>query len=180
MAKAIWRDKVLAESDRFELVEGNVYFPPETLDRRRVKALLVLSRPDLAAQLIAGYQAWRDRPEKLIVRVDRTDPSKNIVRGFRAFGRLLDHLEAVESARQLSIGRSQRYSPYGSGRRGAAGRRLSSGQCHALEIPAGLERAGRIDLLPARRPPGAPIVGSSALFPRPRAGGVHPSIDGPF
>ena len=38
MAKAIWRDKVLAESERFELVEGNVYFPPETLDRRYVKA----------------------------------------------------------------------------------------------------------------------------------------------
>ena len=31
-----------------------------------------------------------DRPEKLIVRVDRTDPSKNIVRGFTAFGLLLD------------------------------------------------------------------------------------------
>jgi trehalose 6-phosphate synthase len=31
-----------------------------------------------------------ERPEKLIVRVDRTDPSKNIVRGFRAFGILLD------------------------------------------------------------------------------------------
>jgi trehalose 6-phosphate synthase len=33
-----------------------------------------------------------DRPgeRKLIVRVDRTDPSKNIVRGFRAFGRLLE------------------------------------------------------------------------------------------
>jgi trehalose 6-phosphate synthase len=31
-----------------------------------------------------------DRPEKLVVRVDRTDPSKNIVRGFRAFGILLD------------------------------------------------------------------------------------------
>jgi trehalose 6-phosphate synthase len=30
------------------------------------------------------------RPEKLIVRVDRTDPSKNIVRGLRAFGILLD------------------------------------------------------------------------------------------
>jgi len=37
MAKAIWRDKVLAESDRFELVEGNVYFPPETLNRSYVK-----------------------------------------------------------------------------------------------------------------------------------------------
>jgi trehalose 6-phosphate synthase len=30
------------------------------------------------------------RPEKLVVRVDRTDPSKNIARGFRAFGILLD------------------------------------------------------------------------------------------
>ena len=28
------------------------------------------------------------RPEVLIVRVDRTDPSKNIVRGFRAFALL--------------------------------------------------------------------------------------------
>jgi trehalose 6-phosphate synthase len=30
------------------------------------------------------------RPEKLIVRVDRTDPSKNIVRGFRAYELLLE------------------------------------------------------------------------------------------
>jgi len=30
------------------------------------------------------------RPERLIVRVDRTDPSKNIVRGLEAFGLLLD------------------------------------------------------------------------------------------
>jgi trehalose 6-phosphate synthase len=35
-------------------------------------------------------EATLDRPEKLIVRVDRTDPSKNIARGFRAFGILLD------------------------------------------------------------------------------------------
>ena len=31
-----------------------------------------------------------DRPEILVVRVDRTDPSKNAVRGFEAFGRLLE------------------------------------------------------------------------------------------
>jgi trehalose 6-phosphate synthase len=31
-----------------------------------------------------------DRPEKLVVRVDRADPSKNIVRGFHAFSLLLD------------------------------------------------------------------------------------------
>ncbi len=30
------------------------------------------------------------RPELLVLRVDRTDPSKNVVRGFRAFGLLLD------------------------------------------------------------------------------------------
>jgi trehalose 6-phosphate synthase len=30
------------------------------------------------------------RPERLIVRVDRTDPSKNIVRGFHAFGLMLE------------------------------------------------------------------------------------------
>ncbi len=34
------------------------------------------------------------RPEKLLLRVDRTDPSKNIVRGFRAFDQFLyDHPE---------------------------------------------------------------------------------------
>jgi trehalose 6-phosphate synthase len=37
------------------------------------------------AVLAAGRDLARDRPEKVILRVDRTDPSKNIVRGFRAF-----------------------------------------------------------------------------------------------
>jgi trehalose 6-phosphate synthase len=32
----------------------------------------------------------RRRPEFLVLRVDRTDPSKNVVRGFRAFGLYLD------------------------------------------------------------------------------------------
>ncbi len=31
----------------------------------------------------------RTRPERLILRVDRTDPSKNVIRGFHAFDRLL-------------------------------------------------------------------------------------------
>ena len=34
----------------------------DPVDRRRVKAVLILSRPDLAAQLLAAYQAWRERP----------------------------------------------------------------------------------------------------------------------
>jgi trehalose 6-phosphate synthase len=42
------------------------------------------------AVLRAEQVILADRPEKLVVRVDRTDPSKNIVRGFRAFELYLD------------------------------------------------------------------------------------------
>ncbi len=34
MPRAIWNGKVIAESDRFETVEGNVYFPPEAIKRQ--------------------------------------------------------------------------------------------------------------------------------------------------
>ena len=37
MARASWNGTVLAESDRFEVVEGNVYFPPEALRREAVR-----------------------------------------------------------------------------------------------------------------------------------------------
>jgi trehalose 6-phosphate synthase len=43
-----------------------------------------------APVLSAEREILADRPEKLVVRVDRTDPSKNIVRGFRAFELYLD------------------------------------------------------------------------------------------
>jgi trehalose 6-phosphate synthase len=42
------------------------------------------------AVLRAEREILADRPENLVVRVDRTDPSKNIVRGFRAFELYLD------------------------------------------------------------------------------------------
>lgn len=45
-----------------------------------------------------------DRPELLVVRVDRTDPSKNIVRGFRAFGLMLErHPELRGRVRMLAL-----------------------------------------------------------------------------
>jgi trehalose 6-phosphate synthase len=40
--------------------------------------------------LAAERELVERRPEKLILRVDRTDPSKNVVRGFRAFELYLD------------------------------------------------------------------------------------------
>lgn len=33
MAKAIWNDVVLAESDVFEEVEGNIYFPADSVNK---------------------------------------------------------------------------------------------------------------------------------------------------
>jgi uncharacterized protein (DUF427 family) len=37
MAKATWNGTVLAQSERYEVVEGNIYFPPEALLRERVR-----------------------------------------------------------------------------------------------------------------------------------------------
>jgi trehalose 6-phosphate synthase len=45
---------------------------------------------DDEAVLAAERAIVANRPEQLVVRVDRTDPSKNIVRGFRAFELFLD------------------------------------------------------------------------------------------
>ena len=33
MAKAIWKNTILAESDTFEVVDGNIYFPAASLRR---------------------------------------------------------------------------------------------------------------------------------------------------
>ncbi|HZR81098.1 MAG TPA: DUF427 domain-containing protein [Candidatus Binatia bacterium] len=38
MPKATWRGKVIAQSERFETVEGNVYFPPSALVREHFRA----------------------------------------------------------------------------------------------------------------------------------------------
>ena len=38
MPKAMWNGVVLASSDRCAVVEGNQYFPPDSIDRRYFKA----------------------------------------------------------------------------------------------------------------------------------------------
>ena len=37
MARATWNGAVIAESDRFEVVEGNVYFPPDAVRREYLR-----------------------------------------------------------------------------------------------------------------------------------------------
>ncbi|MGO4212502.1 DUF427 domain-containing protein [Terriglobus sp. YAF25] len=38
MAKAVWNGQLLAESDNFETVEGNIYFPEETVKREFLRS----------------------------------------------------------------------------------------------------------------------------------------------
>ena len=58
---------------------------PISVDPLEFDALADDSRVHEAAETLLEVE-----PERLILRVDRTDPSKNIVRGFTAFGRFLD------------------------------------------------------------------------------------------
>lgn len=37
MARAIWKGRVVAESERTETVEGNVYFPPDAVRREYLR-----------------------------------------------------------------------------------------------------------------------------------------------
>jgi trehalose 6-phosphate synthase len=70
------------------LLEGRtveVHARPISVDPEEFDALA-----ESEAVLVQEAQLRENRPEKLIVRVDRTDPSKNIVRGFRAYELLLE------------------------------------------------------------------------------------------
>jgi len=58
---------------------------PISVDTAELDALAL---DDAVVQRQAALQ--RDRPERLVLRVDRTDPSKNILRGFQAFELLFD------------------------------------------------------------------------------------------
>ncbi len=68
------------------------------------------------------------RPEQLVLRVDRIDPSKNIVRGFEAFALLLERHPELHGR----VGDASRCSPRRGedipGVRGVRGRRRASGR----------------------------------------------------
>jgi uncharacterized protein (DUF427 family) len=37
MKRAMWKNKIIAETEVFEVVEGNIYFPPESVKREFLK-----------------------------------------------------------------------------------------------------------------------------------------------
>ncbi|MFL5934068.1 MAG: trehalose-6-phosphate synthase, partial [Gaiellaceae bacterium] len=80
-AEANFQDSVVDHDDRRSLVTVH----PISVDAAEFDEL-ALSEPVLAAE----QELVARRTEQLVLRVDRTDPSKNIVRGFRAFELYLD------------------------------------------------------------------------------------------
>jgi trehalose 6-phosphate synthase len=66
------------------------------------ESLHAFARTEEVAQERAALQ--RSRPDQLVVRVDRADPSKNVVRGFLAMDQLLvDHPELVGRVTMLAL-----------------------------------------------------------------------------
>jgi trehalose 6-phosphate synthase len=94
-----WRRNFIRSCVDIVEAEGDFVDVSATYDDRRVVATChpisvdpaefdeLASSPEV---LELERQIEASRPEQLILRVDRTDPSKNVVRGFRAFERLLE------------------------------------------------------------------------------------------
>ncbi len=96
-----WRDAFLASCAELGLDPGGtrVAAHPISVDVDEFEALA-----QSPAVLEEERRLVATRPEQLIVRVDRTDPSKNVVRGLQAFGLLLDrHPELRGRVRMLAL-----------------------------------------------------------------------------
>ncbi|HYX76219.1 MAG TPA: trehalose-6-phosphate synthase [Gaiellaceae bacterium] len=80
-AEADFASGVVSYDDRSSLVTVHpISVDPDEFDELAVSPAVLEAERELVAR----------RPEKVVLRVDRTDPSKNIVRGFRAFELYLD------------------------------------------------------------------------------------------
>jgi trehalose 6-phosphate synthase len=108
-----WRRNFLGSSADIVGAESNFMDGTAEYDDRRVLAACHPISVDpaefdelasSAEVLELERQLAESRPERLVVRVDRTDPSKNVVRGFRAFERLLeDHPELHGTVSMLAL-----------------------------------------------------------------------------
>jgi trehalose 6-phosphate synthase len=108
-----WRRNFLHSAADIVGAESNFMDGTAEYDDRRVLAAChpISVDPAEFAELASSdevleleRQLAESRPERLVVRVDRTDPSKNVVRGFRAFERLLeDHPELHGTVSMLAL-----------------------------------------------------------------------------
>ncbi len=92
--------------DNLEITVGNrtvrARYYPISVDTAALEA--TLTTEEVAAHVAILRYAFLDGDRQLVLRVDRTDPSKNVVRGFLAFGTLLDqHPELVGKVSFLAL-----------------------------------------------------------------------------
>jgi len=94
-----WKRNFLRSCVDIVGAEGNFINGTAEYDGRRISATNhAISVDPVEFDELAASEAVREReadlvarrPEFLVLRVDRTDPSKNVVRGFRAFERFLE------------------------------------------------------------------------------------------
>jgi trehalose 6-phosphate synthase len=91
-AEADWAAHVVGCAGRETLVSAH----PISVDPTEFDEL-----KESDAVLEEERQLVETRPEFLVLRVDRTDPSKNVVRGFRSFGVFLDYHPELHGRVQL-------------------------------------------------------------------------------
>ena len=69
MAKAVWNGQTLAESEKTETVEGNIYFPEESVKREFLKdELNDLQLPmEGAGAVLYDRRGWSGEPRRGVV-----------------------------------------------------------------------------------------------------------------
>jgi len=92
-----WRRNFVASLDGdcpIRVTAHPIGIDPDEFDRLRLDADVLERERELATS----------RPEFLVLRVDRTDPAKNVVRGFEAFSLMLErHPELLGRVRMLAL-----------------------------------------------------------------------------
>jgi uncharacterized protein (DUF427 family) len=88
MAKAIWNGKVIAESETTEVVEGNTYFPENSLNREYFRSSSTTSTCPWKGQAkyMSLYIDGQDNPDAAWYYPD-PKPAARKIKGFVAFWR---------------------------------------------------------------------------------------------
>jgi uncharacterized protein (DUF427 family) len=84
MARATWNGAVIAESDRFEIVEGNIYFPPDAVNRACLK--------ESATHTVCGWKGTASYYDVVVDGQTNADAAWYYPEPFDAAANIRDHV----------------------------------------------------------------------------------------
>jgi uncharacterized protein (DUF427 family) len=84
MARATWNGAVIAESDRYEMVEGNVYFPPDAVNRAYLK--------ESATHTVCGWKGTASYYDLVVDGQTNADAAWYYPEPFDAAANIRDHV----------------------------------------------------------------------------------------